>query len=177
MNDESKGMIFGVLGVVSFGLTLPATRFIIPYFEPVFIGLGRAVVASLVAAILLVITKQTRPNRRQFYQLIAVALGVVIGFPILSAWAMQTVPASHGGVVLGVLPLATAVAAAVVSNEKPSIGFWICGLAGSIVVILYALLQGLGSFQIGDFLLIGAIASAAIGYALGGKLSKEIGGW
>ena len=123
MNDESKGMIFGVLGVVSFGLTLPATRFIIPYFEPVFIGLGRAVVASLVAAILLVITKQTRPNRRQFYQLIAVALGVVIGFPILSAWAMQTVPASHGGVVLGVLPLATAVAAAVVSNEKPSIGF------------------------------------------------------
>ena len=123
MNDESKGMIFGVLGVVSFGLTLPATRFIIPYFEPVFISLGRAVVASLVAAILLVITKQTRPNRRQFYQLIAVALGVVIGFPILSAWAMQTVPASHGGVVLGVLPLATAVAAAVVSNEKPSIGF------------------------------------------------------
>ena len=177
MNDESKGMIFGVLGVVSFGLTLPATRFIIPYFEPVFIGLGRAVVASLVAAILLVITKQTRPNRRQFYQLIAVALGVVIGFPILSAWAMQTVPASHGGVVLGVLPLATAVAAAVVSNEKPSIGFWICGLAGSIVVILYALLQGLGSFQVGDFLLIGALASAAIGFALGGKLSKEIGGW
>jgi drug/metabolite transporter (DMT)-like permease len=102
---------------------------------------------------------------------------VVIGFPILTAWAMQTVPASHGGVVLGVLPLATAVAAAVVSNEKPSVGFWICGLAGSAIVILYTLLQGFGSFQFGDFLLIGAIVSAAMGYALGGKLSKELGGW
>jgi len=177
MNDETKGMILGILGVISFGLTLPATRFIIPYFEPIFIGLGRAVMASVVAAILLIITKQTRPNRYQFYQLIAVASGVVIGFPIFSAWAMQTVPASHGGVVLGVLPLATAVTAAVISNEKPSVGFWICGLAGSAIVILYALLEGFGSFQFGDLLLIGAIVSAAMGYALGGKLSKELGGW
>ena len=177
MSDESKGMILGVLGVTAFGLTLPATRFIIPYFDPVFIGLGRAVIASLVAAVLLIITKQKRPNRHQFHQLIVVASGVVIGFPILTAWAMQTVPASHGGVVLGVLPLATAVAAAVVSNEKPSVGFWICGLAGSAIVILYTLLQGFGSFQFGDFLLIGAIVSAAMGYALGGKLSKELGGW
>ena len=94
MSDESKGMILGVLGVTAFGLTLPATRFIIPYFDPVFIGLGRAVIASLVAAALLIITKQKRPNRHQFHQLLAVALGIVIGFPILSAWAMQTVPAS-----------------------------------------------------------------------------------
>ncbi len=156
MSDESKGMILGVLGVTAFGLTLPVTRFIIPYFDPVFIGLGRAVIASLVAAVLLIITKQKRPNRHQFHQLIVVASGVVIGFPILTAWAMQTVPASHGGVVLGVLPLATAVAAAVVSNEKPSVGFWICGLAGSAIVILYTLLQGFGSFLFGDFLLIGA---------------------
>ena len=177
MNDETKGMILGILGVISFGLTLPATRFIIPYFEPIFIGLGRAVIASVVAAILLIITKQSRPNRYQFYQLIAVASGVVIGFPIFSAWAMQTVPASHGGVVLGVLPLATAVTAAVISNEKPSVGFWICGLAGSAIVILYALVEGFGSFQFGDLLLIGAIVSAAMGYALGGKLSKELGGW
>ena len=81
MSDESKGMILGVLGVTAFGLTLPATRFIIPYFDPVFIGLGRAVIASLVAAVLLIITRQKIPNRHQFYQLIAVASGVVIGFP------------------------------------------------------------------------------------------------
>ena len=177
MSDESKGMFLGLVGVVSFGLTLPATRFIIPYFEPVFIGLGRAVIASFVAALLLIATKQTRPSRNQFYQLLGVASGVVVGFPILSAWAMQTVPASHGGVVLGVLPLATAIVGSVISNEKPSVAFWICGIVGSVVVIAYSLLQGVGEFQTGDFFLLGAIVSAATGYALGGKLSKEIGGW
>ena len=177
MSDESKGMFLGLVGVVSFGLTLPATRFIIPYFEPVFIGLGRAVIASFVAAFLLIATKQPRPSKNQFYQLLVVASGVVVGFPILSAWAMQTVPASHGGVVLGVLPLATAIVGAVVSNEKPSVAFWICGIVGSAVVIAYSLLQGVGEFQTGDFFLLGAIVSAATGYALGGKLSKEIGGW
>ena len=177
MSDESKGMFLGLVGVVLFGLTLPATRFIIPYFEPVFIGLGRAVIASFVAALLLIATKQTRPSRNQFYQLLGVASGVVVGFPILSAWAMQTVPASHGGVVLGVLPLATAIVGSVVSNEKPSVAFWICGIVGSAFVIAYSLLQGVGEFQTGDFFLLGAIVSAATGYALGGKLSKEIGGW
>lgn len=177
MSDESKGMFLGLVGVVSFGLTLPATRFIIPYFEPVFIGLGRAVIASFVAALLLIATKQTRPSKNQFYQLLGVASGVVVGFPILSAWAMQTVPASHGGVVLGVLPLATAIVGSMVSNEKPSVAFWICGIVGSAVVIAYSLLQGVGEFQTGDFFLLGAIVSAATGYALGGKLSKEIGGW
>ena len=177
MSDESKGMFLGLVGVVSFGLTLPATRFIIPYFEPVFIGLGRAVIASFVAALLLIATKQTRPSRNQFYQLLGGASGVGGGFPVLSAWAMQTVPASHGGVVLGVLPLATAIVGSVISNEKPSVAFWICGIVGSAVVIAYSLLQGVGEFQTGDFFLLGAIVSAATGYALGGKLSKEIGGW
>ena len=177
MSVESKGMFLGLVGVVSFGLTLPATRFIIPYFEPVFIGLGRAVIASFVAALFLIATKQTRPSRNQFYQLLGVASGVVVGFPTLSAWAMQTVPASHGGVVLGVLPLATAIVGSVVSNEKPSVAFWICGIVGSAFVIAYSLLQGVGEFQTGDFFLLGAIVSAATGYALGGKLAKEIGGW
>ena len=177
MNNESKGMILGFLGVAAFGLTLPATRFIVPYFDPIFIGLGRAVIASVVAAFILIATKQSRPTWHQLMQLSVVALGVVLGFPVLTAWAMETVPASHGGVVLGVLPLATAVAAVIVSREKPSAGFWIFSLIGSIVVVTYSLLQGFGSFQLGDLLLIGAILSAGMGYALGGKLSKELGGW
>ena len=177
MSNESRGMILGFLGVVAFGLTLPATRFIVPYFDPIFIGLGRAVIASIVAAFILMATKQSRPNRHQLMQLSVVALGVVLGFPVLTAWAMETVPASHGGVVLGVLPLATAAAAVMVSSEKPSIGFWIFSLIGSIVVVSYSLLQGFGSFQLGDLLLLGAILSAGMGYALGGKLSKELGGW
>jgi drug/metabolite transporter (DMT)-like permease len=177
MSNESKGMILGFLGVAAFGLTLPATRFIVPYFDPIFIGLGRAVIASVVAAFILIATKQSRPTRHQLMQLSVVALGVVLGFPVLTAWAMETVPASHGGVVLGVLPLATATAAVIVSGEKPSAVFWIFSLIGSIVVVTYSLLQGFGSFQLGDLLLIGAILSAGMGYALGGKLSKELGGW
>ena len=177
MSNESKGMILGFLGVIAFGLTLPATRFIVPYFDPIFIGLGRAVIASVVAVFILIATKQSRPNRHQLVQLSVVALGVVLGFPVLTAWAMETVPASHGGVVLGVLPLATASAAVLVSREKPSAGFWIFSLIGSILVVAYSLLQGFGSFQLGDLLLIGAILSAGMGYALGGKLSKELGGW
>ena len=177
MTNESKGMILGFLGVAAFGLTLPATRFIVPYFDPIFIGLGRAVIASVVAAFILIATRQSRPTRHQLMQLSVVALGVVLGFPVLTAWAMETVPASHGGVVLGVLPLATAAAAVIVSREKPSTGFWIFSLIGSIIVVTYSLLQGFGSFQFGDLLLLGAILSAGMGYALGGKLSKELGGW
>ena len=177
MSNESKGMILGFLGVVAFGLTLPATRFVVPYFDPIFIGLGRAVIASFIAAFILIATKQSKPTRNQLIQLSVVALGVVLGFPVLTAWAMETVPASHGGVVLGILPLATAVAAVIVSKEKPSVGFWIFSLIGSIVVVTYSLLQGFGSFQLGDLLLVGAIISAGLGYALGGKLSKELGGW
>lgn len=177
MSEETRGMLLGAVAVVLFGLTLPATRFIVPWFDPIFIGLGRAVVAAILALILLVLTRQKLPNRSQTYRLFIIALGVVVGFPVLSAWAMQSVPASHGGVVLGILPLATAIAGVIISSEKPSVGFWLSGLVGSALVVAYALFQGVGSFQVGDYALLGAIFSAAIGYAVGGQLSKEIGGW
>jgi len=177
MNNESKGMLFGLLGVLSFSLTLPATRFVIPYLDPIFIGLGRAVIAATFAAVLLMVMKQPIPIKNQFYRLAITAMGVVIGFPVFSAWAMQTVPASHGGVVLGVLPLATAIAAVLVSHERPSVGFWISGLLGGAIVTIYALLNGVGSLHIGDLFLFFSIVSAAIGYAVGGQLSKEMGGW
>lgn len=169
--------MFGLLGVTAFGLTLPATRFVVPYLDPVFIGLGRAVVAAVVAAVLLVLARGTLPSKRQFKRLGVVALGVVVGFPVLSAWAMQTVPASHGGVVLGLLPLATAIAGVLISKEHPSWGFWLSGVLGSALVVVYALLQGVGGFALGDLVLFGAIVAAAIGYAVGGQLSRELGGW
>jgi len=170
-------MLFGLLGVLSFSLTLPATRFVIPYLDPIFIGLGRAVIAATFAVVLLMVMKQPIPIKNQFYRLAITAMGVVIGFPVFSAWAMQTVPASHGGVVLGVLPLATAIAAVLVSHERPSVGFWISGLLGGAIVTIYALLNGVGSLHIGDLFLFFSIVSAAIGYAVGGQLSKEMGGW
>jgi drug/metabolite transporter (DMT)-like permease len=177
MKNETKGMLFGILGVSAFGLTLPATRILVPYLDPVFIGLGRAVVATLFAALFLFFSRQKIPNRKQMYQLFIIAAGIVVGFPILSSWAMQYVPASHGGVVLGILPLATALVGVYVGDERPSALFWLVSVIGSCFVILYALNQGSGEIQVADIALLGAIFSAAIGYAVGAKLSRELGGW
>jgi len=177
MSLELKGLFLGFIAVFVFGLTLPVTRFISPHFDPIFIGLGRAVLAALFAAAFLTFYKSRLPSFEQSKLLFVVALGVVIGFPVLSAVAMQSLPASHGGVVLGVLPLATAAASWVVSDERPSIGFWVIGSLGSMLVIAYSLLQGGGRFLLGDLALFLAVVSAAFGYAIGGKLSKELGGW
>lgn len=177
MTSEAKGMLLGLIGVSAFGLTLPATKLILPYLDPVFIGLGRAVLAAFFAALFLLWFKQKIPSKQQLVQLSIVALGVVIGFPVLSSWAMQFVPASHGGVVAGILPLLTTVVGVIIGHERPSMGFWITSVIGSFLVIAYALLQGSGTLHVADIALLGAIISAAIGYAVGAKLSKQLGGW
>ncbi|MEO1925190.1 MAG: DMT family transporter [Gammaproteobacteria bacterium] len=109
MQNETKGMVFGLLAICAFGLTLPVTRVIVPYIDPILLGMGRAVLAAIFAIALLFYQRQKLPSLKQVKQLFWVSLGVVVGFPILMLWAMQYVPASHGGVVLGILPLATAV--------------------------------------------------------------------
>ena len=177
MSNETKGMLLGALGVTAFGLTLPATKHIVPYMDPVFIGLGRAVVAALFASLILIITRSPTPNTRQFKSLLLVCLGVVIGFPVFSAWSMQSLNASHGGVVLGILPLATAIAGSLFSGERPSFGFWLASLVGTMLVITYSLTNNQGSISSGDLMLLVAVISAAIGYAVGAKLSSEMGGW
>ncbi len=177
MKNETRGMLLGLVAVSAFGLTLPATRVIVPYLDPIFIGLGRAVLAAFIAAILLLWFRQKIPNKKQIYQLMIVALGVVVGFPVLSSWAMQYVAASHGGVMLGILPLATAVVGVFIGTERPSFYFWLVSVLGSCLVVSYALIQGSGNIHIADLALLGAILSAAIGYAVGAKLSKDIGGW
>jgi len=177
MKNETKGMLLGLLGVIGFGLTLPMTKFALPYMDPIFIAFGRAVLAASVAAFLLVWFREKRPNVKQFQKLAVVALGVVIGFPVLSTWSMQYVPASHGGVVLGILPLSTAIVGVIISHERPSIGFWLVGIVGCGLVVSYTLLQGSGSMHIADLVLLGAVIAAAIGYAVGAQLAKEMGGW
>ena len=170
-------MLYGLIGVSGFALTLPATKAVVPYMDPIFIGFGRAAVAAVVSVALLLLFRQRIPNLKQINQLIWVVLGVIVGFPILTSWAMQYVPASHGGVVLGILPLATAIAGAFIGGERPSVSFWVVSVLGGALVVTYTVLQGPAGFHIADFALVGAIFSAAIGYAVGGKLSKEIGGW
>ncbi len=171
------GIIFGLAGVLCFSLTLPAMRLAVVSFDPIFIGLGRALVAACLAAPLLYFTGQPKPTRAQCRSLALVILGVLVGFPIFSAWAMQRVPASHGAVVLGLLPLATALAGAMRAHERPSALFWCASALGSFAVIAFAVASGGGGFQAADFALLGAVASAALVYAEGGRLAREIGGW
>lgn len=173
----NRGMLFGLLGVILFSLTLPVTRLIVPYLDPIFIGLGRSVVAALVASIILFAPKEAFPTKRQAKLLLLTAIGIIAGFPVLTGFGMQTVPASHGSVVIGLLPLLTAVFAVIISNERPSLGFWVAAIIGALLVVSYSLLQGDMELHIGDIYLVGASILGAFGYAMSGKIAREIGGW
>ncbi|WP_124946579.1 DMT family transporter [Sulfurirhabdus autotrophica] len=105
------------------------------------------------------------------------AIGVVIGFPFLSTWAMKTIPAAHGAVVVGLLPLVTALFGAWLAGERSRPIFWVSTIVGSITIAFFALSSGGGSFQTGDFLLLGAVFSTGFGYAEGARLSRELGAW
>ncbi len=177
MNNESKGILLGFIGIAIFSLTLPATRFITPYFDPIFIGLGRASVAAIFAAIILFFFKPPLPNKQQLKYLIVTASGVVIGFPVLTSWAMKTVHASHAGVVIAIIPLLTAIIATLISKERPSKCFWLISFIGTTIVVSYTLLQGNLRFQTGDLLLLAGSLLGALGYAVGGKVSQQLGGW
>ncbi|PFH11927.1 EamA-like transporter family protein [Collimonas sp. PA-H2] len=176
MTDESKGMWLGLAGVAIFSLTLPFTRMAVAELNPVLVAFGRAVVAALCSIPLLWKLKAARPRGAQWKALALTALGVVVGFPLFSSVAMRYVPASHGAIVLGILPLATAMFGALRFGERPSADFWIAALAGSGIVIVFALSQGGGGLQLADLALLAAVVAAAMGYAEGGRLSQTMGG-
>lgn len=177
MSSSRAGLAFGLLGVMAFSFTLPATRLAVAALDPVAVGLGRAAVAAIPAALLLFFTGQSRPNRSQWKRLAIVVLGVIVGFPVASAWAMQRVDSSHGAVVLGILPLATAIAAFLRAGERPGGRFWISSVAGSATVVAFSLSSGSGGIGPADGALLLGVALAALGYAEGGRLAREIGGW
>lgn len=176
-NNESKGMMLGFIAIAAFSVTLPATRMAVREIHPSIIGFGRSVVAGVAAAFILFITRQRRPSLAQLKSLMIVASGVVLGFPFLSAWAMKSVHASHGAVLIGILPLATATAGALRAGDRPSFGFWITATLGSAIVVGFAVIQGAGNLQTADLLLLIALLLGAVGYAEGGRLARELGGW
>lgn len=173
------GLWWGLLGVTAFSFTLPFTRIAIGGLSPLFIGSGRAVVAALLAGAALAITRQRPPTMIQWGRLAIVAGGVVAGFPLLTSFAMTTTPASHGAVVIGLLPAATAVAVVLRTRERPARSFWVFAILGAVAAVVFAALQngGLGSLTGADLLLFGAVLAAAIGYAEGGLLARELGSW
>ncbi|WP_250512567.1 DMT family transporter [Caballeronia sp. INDeC2] len=174
---ETEGMLLGLIGVVIFSLTLPMTRIVVAEVHPLLNGLGRALVAAIPAAALLIWRREKLPTWPQVKSLAVVALGVIIAFPVFSAWAMKTVPASHGAVVNGLQPLCVAIYAAWLSHERPSKAFWASAVAGSAIVVAFALQAGGGGLQAGDLLMLVAVGIGALGYAEGARLARQMGGW
>lgn len=174
---EFEGLIYGSIGILVFSLTLPATRIAVVDLDPVFVGLGRAIVAALLALILLLITRQKLPPRRDFPRYCIVVAGVIVGFPLLSAIAMHDTPASHGAVITGLLPLSTALFGVWRAGERPSSQFWIFAIAGSGLVLIFALISGAGSIRLTDWALLGAVVAASLGYVEGAILARTSGAW
>jgi drug/metabolite transporter (DMT)-like permease len=172
---ERLGLALGALGVLVFSLTLPATRRAVQELAPEVVGLGRTIPAALLALVAIALYRRL-PPRRDLPAVAVCAAGVVFGFPLLSALAMRTVDASHGAVVLAVLPLLTAAAAAVLAGERPSFRFWLWAVLGSASVLAFAVLRSRGSIATGDLYLLLAALLAAIGYAVGGRLARTAPG-
>src|SRR3954464_12334602 len=173
------GLMWGLLGVAAFSFTVPFTRVAVGGLSPLFIGSGRAVVAAALAASPLAMPPQALPPGRQWPRLAVVGGGVVVGFPLLTSFALTTAPASHGAVVIALLPAATATMAVVRGRERPPVTFWAIAGVGAVAAIGFASAQwgGLGRLRWSDLLLFGAVLAAAIGYAEGGLLARELGAW
>ncbi|WP_426139044.1 DMT family transporter [Pseudomonas sp. DWP3-1-2] len=174
---SASGWLNGLIGVVIFSGSLPATRLAVLQFDPVFLTVARASIAGLLALAMLVLLKQRRPAARQLGPLAVVALGVVVGFPLLTALALQFVTSAHSIVFIGLLPLTTALFGVLRGGERPRPVFWLFSLLGSALVVGFAVAQGLSASPMGDVLMLLAILACGLGYAEGAKLSKTLGGW
>ena len=177
MERSTSGWINGLIGVIIFSGSLPATRIAVQSFDPVFLTMIRAAIAGVLALALLIIFRERRPGRQDLVSLLIVALGVVVGFPLLTALALQHVTSAHSIVFIGLLPLSTAIFGVIRGGERPKPAFWIFSILGSVLVAGFALSQGLSASPLGDALMLAAIIVCGLGYAEGAKLSRTLGGW
>ncbi|MEB6377865.1 DMT family transporter [Leclercia adecarboxylata] len=172
-----SGWLNGLLGVVIFSGSLPATRIAIQDFDPFFLTFARASIAGALALILILGLREKRPPAARIVPLMIVSLGVVIGFPLLTALALQHVTAAHSIVFLGLLPLMTAIFAVLRGKERPARAFWIFSVLGSLLVVGFALAQSVSLSLTGDLLMLAAVIVCGLGYAEGAALTRESGGW
>ncbi len=175
--NATNGWVNGFIGVLIFSGSLPATRMAVADLPPLFLTMARATIAGVLALCVLLAYKEKRPAGKQLLSLAIVAIGVVVGFPLLTALALQYVTSAHSIVFVGLLPLATAVFGVLRGGERPRAAFWFFSVIGSLLVIGYAVAQGLSASPAGDILMLLAIVLCALGYAEGAKLSKTLGGW
>ncbi len=169
------GLFLGFIGVAAFSLTLPMTRFAVTSIDAGTIIIWRGLIAALFSAVILLVFYRQWPRRESIRPLLITGVGIVIGFPGLMTLAMQTVPASHGAVVVGLLPISTAAVSVLATNENPSRAFWIVSGLGTMAIMAFVFRLSDGGFAPGHFYLIAAVVFAAVGYAFGGNAAKEIG--
>ncbi|MCC7272309.1 MAG: DMT family transporter, partial [Alphaproteobacteria bacterium] len=167
----------GLLGVIIFSGSLPATRVAVADFSPLFLSSARAVIAALLGAAFLLALRQKRPARTDIMPLAIVAFGVVVGFPLLTALALRHVTAAHSIVFIGLLPLATAVFGVLRAGERPMPAFWLLSVLGAATVAGFALSRSDGGSAAGDLLMIAAVLVCGLGYAEGATLARRLGGW
>ena len=170
------GVLAGFAGVLVFSLTLPATRSAVLAMDPWFVAFGRLALAGLIAGLVLRLTGVPLPTPAQRWRVARVMLGVVLGFPLLTTVALRHVESAHAAVVIGLLPLLTAMAAVFVAGERPKTAFWLFAVAGAACVIVYTLAHTSLDAAWPDVLLLVAAVLAAYGYAEGALLAREMPG-
>jgi len=175
---QRLGSLLGFFGMCLFAGTLPATRLALTGLDPLFLTAARITIAGGAGLLVLLGTHRPALRRSLWVEMGGAAFCTVFLFPLFAAFAMLTVPAAHGGVVFGILPLATAAAAAIFAHERPSWGFWLASVAGAVIVLAFVLRRSASHFfSAGDAFLLGAVASGAVGYTLSGRLTALMPGW
>ncbi|MFG1345168.1 DMT family transporter [Xanthobacter autotrophicus DSM 431] len=175
--QRTDGWGSGLLGVIIFSGSLPATRVAVGGFSPLFLTSARAVIAALLGGALLLALRQKRPAAGDLLPLVVVALGGVVGFPLLTALALQHITSAYSIVFIGLLPLATALFGVIRAGERPKPAFWLFSVAGAASVAGFALAgSGPGSLA-GAGLMVAAILVCGLAYAEGARLSRRLGGW
>jgi drug/metabolite transporter (DMT)-like permease len=170
-------MPLAALGVLAFSFSTPMTKLAVRHLDVVLAGMGRAVPPAIVGAALLRATRQRLPSGDQIKRLVFVGVGVVIGFPLLTAWALHRVPAAHGSLAIGAAPLATAGFGMVLARERPSVRYWAASAMAVAAVLAYVIEVGGGTVKPADGVLLVAVVLVGLGYAHGGLLGRELGGW
>jgi len=172
-----SGWFNGLLGVIIFSGSLPATKLAVKEIPPFFLTFSRASIAGILAIMMLVFLRERLPKKSQIVPLVIVSVGVVVGFPLLTAMALKYVSSSHSIVFLGLLPLVTAIFGVIRAGESPKPIFWLFSIIGSLLVVGYAISKGITATSVGDLLMMASIILCGMGYAEGAKLSKSLGGW
>lgn len=175
-SHSARAYWLGFIGIAIFSVTLPVSRIAVTQLPPTVVTFGRALVAGLLACLVLAWRRPGWPQRQQWLWIAACAVGVVFGFPYFSTLAMQTVPASNGAIITGMLPLATALMGAWLNHERLKRRFWLWSLIGFAMVLAFAFWRGNGQPLQGDWAMLAAVALGALGYACGGRLATSLGG-